>query len=72
MGNSAMRRPSYTSSTSSGSLGKLNEEIPMPSLLADPYHHVKVVAKHIFKIVNNGKAQQCGYTKADALRINKC
>ena len=34
------------------SKGKLDEEIPDPSFLADPYHRVKVVAKHIFSIVN--------------------
>ena len=39
------------------SIGKLDEEIPVPSFLADPSHRVKVVAKHIFYIVNNGKAQ---------------
>ena len=31
--------------------GKIDEEIPEPSFLADPSHHVKVVAKHIFSIV---------------------
>ena len=30
------------------SKGKLDEEIPEPSFLADPYHRVKVVAKHIY------------------------
>ena len=39
------------------SKGKLYEEIPVPFFLADPSHSVKVVAKHIFSIVNNGKAQ---------------
>ena len=34
------------------SKGKLDEEIPEPSLLADPSHRVKVVAKHIFSMVN--------------------
>ena len=43
----------------------------MPSLLADTYHHVKVVANNIFSILNNGKAQRCGCTKSNALRINK-
>ena len=28
--------------------GKLDEEIPEPSFLADPSHRVKFVAKHIF------------------------
>ena len=34
------------------SKGKLDEEIPDQSFFADPSHHVKVVAKHIFSIVN--------------------
>ena len=51
--------------------GKLDEEIPEPSFLADPSHRVKVVAKHIFSIVNESRAQRCGCTKADALRIKK-
>ena len=33
------------------SKGKLHEDIPEPSFLADPSHRVKVVAKHIFSIV---------------------
>ena len=28
--------------------GKFDEEISEPSFLADPYHRVKVAAKHIF------------------------
>ena len=32
--------------------GNLDEEIPDPSFLADPFHCVKVVAKHIFSVVN--------------------
>ena len=32
------------------SKGKLDEKILDPSFLADPYHHVKVVAKHIFTL----------------------
>ena len=32
--------------------GKLHTDIPEPSFLADPSHHVKVVAKYIFSIVN--------------------
>ena len=32
--------------------GTLDEEIPDPSFLADTSHRVKVVAKHIFSIVN--------------------
>ena len=51
--------------------GKLDEKIPEPSFLADPSHCVKVVAKHIFSIVNESRAQRRGWTKADALRINK-
>ena len=53
------------------SKGKLDKEIPVPSFLADPSHCVKVVPTHIFSIINYGKAQQWGCTKADALRINK-
>ena len=34
------------------SKGKLDEEIQEPYFLADPSHRVKVVAKHIFSIVN--------------------
>ena len=37
--------------------GKLDEEIPEPSFLADTSHHVKVVAKHIFSIGNKSRAQ---------------
>ena len=50
---------------------KLDEETPEPSLLADPSHRVKVVAKHIFSIVNKSRAQRCGCTKADDLRLKK-
>ena len=50
---------------------KLDEEIPEPSFLADPSHRVKVVAKHIFYIINKSRAQQCECTKADSFRINK-
>ena len=53
------------------SKGKLDEEMPEPSFLADPSHRVKVLAKHIFSIVNKIRAQQCGCTKADALRLKK-
>ena len=49
------------------SKGKLYEKIPVPSFLADPSHCVKVVAKHIFFILNDSKSHQCGCTKADAL-----
>ena len=47
--------------------GKLDEEIPEPSFIAHPSHRVKVVANHIFSIVNKSRAQQCGCTKANAL-----
>ena len=47
--------------------GKLDEEIPEPSILADPSHRVKVVARHIFSIFNESRAQRCGCIKADAL-----
>ena len=53
------------------SKGKLHEDIPEPSFLADPSHRVKVVAKYIFSIVNESRSQRCGCTKADALRIKK-
>ena len=53
------------------SKGKLDEEIPEPSFLADTSHRVKVVANHIFSIVNGSRAQRCGCTKADALQLNK-
>ena len=44
----------------------------MPYFLADPHHRIKLVAKHIFYIVNDGKTKRCGFTKADALRLKKC
>ena len=37
------------------SQGKIDTEIPDPSFLADPSHRVKVVAKHIFSIVNESR-----------------
>ena len=43
---------------------KLDEEIPVPYFLADPSHHMKNVAKHIFSIVNYVKAHRCRFTKA--------
>ena len=43
----------------------------MTSLLAYPSHCVKVVAKHIFSIVNDGKAHRCECTKAYAIRLKK-
>ena len=51
--------------------GKLRTEIPNPSFLADSSHCVKVVAKHIFSIVNKSRDLRCGCTKADALRLKK-
>ena len=53
------------------SKGKLDEEIPEPSFIAYPSHRVKVVAKHIFSIVNESRDQRCGCTKADDLQIKK-
>ena len=53
------------------SKGKIDEEIPEPSFLADPSHRVKVVAKHIFSIVNESRAQRYGCNKADTLRLKK-
>ena len=50
---------------------KLDQEITVPSFLADPSHLVEVFANHTFSIVNDGKDQRCGYTKSDALRIKK-
>ena len=32
---------------------------------------MRVVAKHIFSIVNKSRAQQCGFTIVDALKIKK-
>ena len=53
------------------SKGKLDVQIPEPSFLADTSHSIKVVAKHIFYIVNYSKAQSYGCTRADALRLKK-
>ena len=53
------------------SKGKLDVQIPEPFFLADPSHHIKVVAKHIFYIVNDSKVQRCGYTRADSFRLKK-
>ena len=53
------------------SKGKIDEEIPEPSFLAYTSHIVKVVAKYIFSIVNKSRAQICGCTKSDALRLKK-
>ena len=51
------------------SKGKLHTEIPEPSFLADPSYRVKVVAKHIFSIVNKRRDLRCGCTKADSLHL---
>ena len=50
---------------------KLHVKIPEPYLLSDPSHCVKVLAKRIFSIIKNGKAQRCGCTKVNALLLNK-
>ena len=49
------------------SKGKLDEEISEPYLLADTFHHVNVVAKHIFSIIKKSRSQQCGCTKANVI-----
>ena len=51
--------------------GKIDEEIPEPSFIADTSHHMKCLAKQIFSIVNKFRAQQCGCTKADDLQLKK-
>ena len=38
------------------SKGKLDDEIPEPSFLADPSHRVKVVTRHIFYIVSKSRS----------------
>ena len=53
------------------SKGNLREDIPEPSFLADPSPRVKVVAKHIFSIVNESRDLRCGCTKSDSLRLKK-
>ena len=53
------------------SKGKLDVQIPEHSFLADPSDRIRVVAKQIFYIVNDSKAQRCGCTRADALRLKK-
>ena len=35
--------------------GKLHEDIPEPSFLADPSHCVKVFANHIFSVINESR-----------------
>ena len=61
----------YQGQVLKSSRGKLDEEIPDPSFLADPSHCVKVVANHIFSIVNESRAQLSGCTKVDAIRLKK-
>ena len=51
------------------SKGKHHEDIPEPSFLANLSHRVKVVAKHIFSIVNEIRDLRCRCTKADALLL---
>ena len=53
------------------SKGNLCEDISDTSSLADPSHRVKVVAKHIFSIVNKSRYLRCGCTKSDALGLKK-
>ena len=53
------------------SKGNLHTEIPEPSFLAYPSHCMKVVAKHIFSIINESRDLRCGCTKVDALRLKK-
>ena len=50
---------------------KLDEEIPDPSFLADLSHHIKVLAKRTFSVVNESRDKRCGCTKSDALRLKK-
>ena len=45
------------------SKGKPDEEIPDPSFLAYPSHHVKGVAKHIFSIVTKVELSDVGAPK---------
>ena len=53
------------------SKGKIDEEVPVPYFFAYPSHIMKFFVKHIFSIVDYGKDQWCGCTKAHALRIKK-
>ena len=53
------------------SKGNLHEDIPDPYFLAYPSHRVKLVAKHIFSIVNESRFLWCGCTKADSLWIKQ-
>ena len=43
----------------------------MPSFLSDLSHIVKVVSKHIFPIVDNGKDHKSGCTREHDLRFDK-
>ena len=51
--------------------GKLREEITVPSFLGDISHQFKFVVRNLFSSVNDGRAQQCGCTKSDVLRLSK-
>ena len=53
------------------SKGRLDKEIPVPNFLVDLFHRVKAVAKHIFYIVKDFKAQIFGCNKADSIILNK-
>ena len=53
------------------SKGKIHTEISKPSFLVDPSHRVKVVAKHIFSIVNERRDLRYRCNKADALQLKK-
>ena len=51
--------------------GKLDEEIPYPSLLANTSHRLKDVANNIFSIAKESRDHKCECTRADALRLKK-
>ena len=51
------------------SKGKLDKEMIVSYFFAYPFHRVKFVAKHIFYIVNDGKARKFGCNKVDSLRL---
>ena len=50
--------------------GKLRDDIPEPSWLADPTHRCKCVAKGIYALATKAKASS-HVTKCDAMRIKK-
>ena len=50
---------------------KLHTEICEPNFHKEPSHRVKVVAKHIFSVVNESRDLRYRCTKADALRLKK-